>query len=345
MTFKVWTRFVAMTVLMLAPACAGEDASDATDSAEIQANGDTPPGLPPGTTLVDLPSFGEEPRVEQIPNEVGHLQAWTLGKGSPVIVIVNGGPGLSSAYVTGLHHGIAEKVPNARVIRYDQRGMGASTKTTSAQNTVLGYVEDIEAIRKHFGVEKLHLVGQSFGGWVAGAYASMHPERVSSFVSVDGVPPEPSTSEANTKADEVWAERQKALVAKGDILEATEEDSEDVKSNKSIGLYFADPHRIPFESTAPTTQSSESMYVEYDRDWRDHGDPLVANVSKLRMPTLVIGADKSVFAPYFHEGTMNALRAAKPKLVVLRNAGHQPWFEQPAVLFSAIEDFYAPLID
>lgn len=335
-------RVVGLTAgLVLASACANEDAIVGEESSDVVAS-ETPPGLPPGTVVVPLPVFGEEPRVEKIPNAVGHLQAWTLGKGSTAIVIINGGAGLSSTYVTRLHHGIAEKVPGARVVRYDQRGMGQSSKTTTAQNTVRGHVDDVEAIRKYLGVEKLHLVGQSFGGFVGGAYASMHPERVASFVSIDGVPPLPADHKFNKQADEVYEARLNELIAKGILLEAGDNDSPDVAANKSAGLYFADPHRIPIEDTSPSTESNETVYNDIDADWRANGAPMVADARKLRLPVLVIAGDKSPFGSNFPDGNMEVLREAKPKLLMLANAGHEPWAEKPTEVFGAIETFYAP---
>ena len=66
-----------------------------------------------------------------------------------------------------------------RVILFEQRGAGRSTPHASlVDNTTWHLVEDIETIRKHFGVEQWLVFGGSWGSTLSLAYAETHPERV-----------------------------------------------------------------------------------------------------------------------------------------------------------------------
>ncbi len=49
-----------------------------------------------------------------------------------------------------------------------------------------GLCDDIERVRQHFAVDKLHLVGQSMGSWLALVYHARYPQRVSSLVLTSG---------------------------------------------------------------------------------------------------------------------------------------------------------------
>jgi len=70
-----------------------------------------------------------------------------------------------------------------RVILFEQRGAGRSTPHASlGDNTTWHLVEDIETIRKHFGVEQWFVFGGSWGSTLALAYAETHPERVLGLV-------------------------------------------------------------------------------------------------------------------------------------------------------------------
>jgi proline iminopeptidase len=86
-----------------------------------------------------------------------------------------------------------------RFYYYDQRGCGESTRpfdtfaskntyeNMTALNKALGIgaqVADIERIRRILGVEKVTLIGHSFGGFIAALYAAEFPERVENLILV-----------------------------------------------------------------------------------------------------------------------------------------------------------------
>lgn len=65
-----------------------------------------------------------------------------------------------------------------RVVLFDQRGCGKSTPSGElAGNTTQALIADIEAIRKHLGIEKWLVTGGSWGSFLGLAYAQAHPER------------------------------------------------------------------------------------------------------------------------------------------------------------------------
>lgn len=70
-----------------------------------------------------------------------------------------------------------------RIVLFDQRGCGQSTPAGAIEaNTTPHLVEDIEALRKHLGVERWLLFGGSWGSALALAYAQKHPERVAGMI-------------------------------------------------------------------------------------------------------------------------------------------------------------------
>jgi pimeloyl-ACP methyl ester carboxylesterase len=62
-------------------------------------------------------------------------------------------------------------------VSLDLLGFGASGQPPIRYD-VPTEVAFVEAVRSHMGLEQLYIVGHSFGGWVAAAYAIAHPERV-----------------------------------------------------------------------------------------------------------------------------------------------------------------------
>ncbi len=70
-----------------------------------------------------------------------------------------------------------------RIVLFDQRGCGKSIPHASLQdNTTWHLVSDIEALRRHLGIERWQVFGGSWGSTLALAYAETHPERVTELV-------------------------------------------------------------------------------------------------------------------------------------------------------------------
>ncbi|MEM1323670.1 MAG: alpha/beta hydrolase [Bacteroidota bacterium] len=110
----------------------------------------------------------------------GELFYRIFGEGPP-LVILNGGPGLAS---DGYEH-IAEELSAIRkVILFDQRGTGKSkVKLINEQSiTIHNMVNDLERLRKHLKIEKWDVLGQSFGGLYAMAYASRHHQYINKMI-------------------------------------------------------------------------------------------------------------------------------------------------------------------
>jgi proline iminopeptidase len=120
--------------------------------------------------------------------DIGYESFGTQGGALPVIA-VNGGPGLSHAYM--LMNNMWQQVALHRlVVFYDQRGTGASHHVRKdASQDMDAQVADLEAVRAHLGLEKVALVGDSYGGLLAMAYATAHPQHVAKMILSDSAAP------------------------------------------------------------------------------------------------------------------------------------------------------------
>jgi len=77
-----------------------------------------------------------------------------------------------------------------KLIFYDQRGNGKSTmeKIDNTTFTVELMIEDLEELRKEFGIDKLNIIGHSWGGLLAMYYAVKYPDNVKRLILVDAAP-------------------------------------------------------------------------------------------------------------------------------------------------------------
>ena len=104
------------------------------------------------------------------------------------IVLVNGGPGYDSQQIFRAFKRLAS--PTRRVIAYDQRGIGRTPPPSSVPHdySLDAFVADLEALRIRLGVQRIDLLGHSFGALVASAYTAAHPNRVRSLILHSGLP-------------------------------------------------------------------------------------------------------------------------------------------------------------
>lgn len=117
---------------------------------------------------------------EQIVNGV-RLWYRVAGKAKGVpVVFLHGGPGQGSqtfARFAGPH---LER--SRRMVYLDQRGSGRSEKHWAKQYSVALMVDDLEQLRRSWGVDRIALIGHSFGTLLALEYAARYPQHVSHLV-------------------------------------------------------------------------------------------------------------------------------------------------------------------
>jgi proline-specific peptidase len=96
------------------------------------------------------------------------------GPGIPLLTL-HGGPGAGHDYLESL----AELAAYRPVVFYDQLGCGRSDKPDDRSLWQLGrFVTEINAVREALGLERVHLFGQSWGGWLAIEYLLGQPRGV-----------------------------------------------------------------------------------------------------------------------------------------------------------------------
>ncbi|PYO77283.1 MAG: alpha/beta fold hydrolase, partial [Gemmatimonadetes bacterium] len=107
-----------------------------------------------------------------------------VGDGPPVVVL-HGGPGAHHDYLLPQYDRLAER---RALLYYDQRGGGRSPVS---RDVVVGWrehVADLEALRDHWRLDRLTLLGYSWGGLLAVLYALEHPDRIARLALVSAAP-------------------------------------------------------------------------------------------------------------------------------------------------------------
>lgn len=114
-----------------------------------------------------------------LPTEDGkaRLYVWEVGRGTPVIV-VHGGFGAEHSYLYDALRGLTE---GYRLVFYDQRG---SLRSPCAREniTFANHVGDLDQLRRELGLERVSIFGHSMGTILCLQFLSDHPENVENLV-------------------------------------------------------------------------------------------------------------------------------------------------------------------
>lgn len=272
--------------------------------------------------------------------EGAQLFCRAIGAGNPLIVI-HGGPGMSQDYLLPQ---MAKLADTNFVIFYDQRSCGRSTGEITPESMQMNvFLDDIEAIRSHFGFKKVSILGHSWGGFIAMQYAIAHPESVDKLILSNSVP---ATSDGFSQFIKEWFHRTASIqneLAELHSLKAFQEGDPDCKQ-RYFRLMFHTYCFLPEKADLLQLGMAPQAYVNGEKvneamrqnvlmkvfDLRD-------SLKKLRMKTLVIHGD---FDPVPAE-TAKTIHENIPgsQYVLMKNCGHFPYVEDPDVYFTVLNGF------
>ncbi|KHK89790.1 alpha/beta fold hydrolase [Novosphingobium malaysiense] len=122
-----------------------------------------------------------------------------VGTGKPVLLIHGSGPGVSAYANWRLV--IPKLSEHYRVLAPDMVGFGFTDRPEGIEYSMNGWVDHALGVLDALKLDKVHLVGNSFGGALALALTTRHPDRVSrlALMGATGVP-----FELTPALDAVW---------------------------------------------------------------------------------------------------------------------------------------------
>jgi pimeloyl-ACP methyl ester carboxylesterase len=212
---------------------------------------------------------------------------------------------------------------NYRVIRWDRRGYGRSSKPQASFINC----DDLFAVMKGLKIERAAIVGCSSGGLLAMEFAVAHPEMVSSLVLVGpivsgfgfsehflkrgdrGIPSRNAPVEEEIR---YWCERDPWILAP-----ASKAARERMKS---------------LLSTNPQNISGAAGFS------RPPGPPVRDSLSEIKVPTLIIAGESDMPDVHAHTGVIQA-GIEGSKRVVLNHSGHLCHMEVPEVFNEVVLRF------
>jgi len=256
------------------------------------------------------------------------------GPGAP-LVLVNGGPGFDHTYMT--FSDVWDRMARTRrVVFYDQRGNGKSSLLKEGQPCGLAeQIADLEALRAHLGFEKMDLLGGSWGGYLAMAYAARHPDRIVHLVLVDSAAPKIQDTVflfKNIFPETVEKEDGFAFGAELGDAKAIDADMQIY-----LGMIVFSPEmreKLLARSSAMVYRQAVNKAVWADLQRFD----LNPELPRFRFPTLVVtGRYDFNVAPSVAWAIHKAI--PKSEFAVFEKSGHLPFYEEPDAFLARLEAF------
>ncbi|HEY4679096.1 MAG TPA: alpha/beta hydrolase [Candidatus Angelobacter sp.] len=256
------------------------------------------------------------------------------------IIAVNGGPGLSHSYM--MQNDLWERIGRNRlVVLYDQRGTGGSKRIqngasqTGVSQSMDSQVADLDAVRQALGLTKFALLGDSYGGLVAMAYAAAHPEHVAKLILSDS--PGPSWQSIVHLLPDVFPDIEEENKQEAQKLgPETEAAARASLRNHFRMIFYSTQKRDAYMSHMGDLGYEPAVGEAVAKATADLD--LTSKLAGFKFPTLVIDGryDMNV-APLTAWRLAHAIPGAK--VVFFEQSGHLPSYEEPEKYIEVLEKF------
>jgi len=253
----------------------------------------------------------------------------STGAGTP-IVLLSGGPGFNVDYMLP----VGDFLPaDYQRIFLEQRGTGRSLAASLSPEsmTLQTVVEDLEALRQHLKQDRLLLLGHSWGGMLAMAYAVAHPERVDRLILIGSGGPTlefaqrfSDNIDTRLRPEDIEARSYWQAAVKNGV----DRDKAALEETRAIvpGYFFDRKKALAFAAGLKDGELHSDANRMLFTDLAKRYD-LRAGLKKLDRPVLIVqghqdpGGDK----------TAEDIHALIPgsTLSYINKSGHFPWLEQP----------------
>jgi len=260
--------------------------------------------------------------------------------GKAPLLLLHGGPGGAHDYMESMGE-LARG--GRRVIMYDQLGCGKSPVPSNPDMwTVELFVEEVDVVRQALGLERLHILGQSWGGMLGMEYALTQPEGVESLIICD-----------SPGRMDLWVEEANRLRAdlpsdvQETLLKHEQAGTTDDPAYEEACLVFYNRHvcRVPWSDSVSRSfaQMPNEVYMTMNgpsefhcigslRTW-----DITDRLSEIDVPTLLVSGAHDEATPLI-VGTIHE-RIPGARWELFADSSHMPHVEEPERFLETVEAF------
>jgi pimeloyl-ACP methyl ester carboxylesterase len=244
--------------------------------------------------------------------------------GAPAMVLLHGLTGHAHIW----DHMAPALAERWHVLAPDQRGHGdtSHTETYSTQD----FIDDLEALRSRWGIERFVLMGLSMGGHNAMAYAWAHPERVSRLIVID-IPPRLLPNRWPNR------EEQRRIAIEGHKPFAS---FEEAFANARLGNTTAPDENLAYRTRWNLREGDGGLVLTWDPRVQVRWEPedLTSKLPSIKMPALLVRAGKTELFTHEQAAEM-AASFGDGELAEVAESGHSIPTDAPDLLLPVIVDW------
>jgi proline iminopeptidase len=278
----------------------------------------------------------------KIPVDGYEIVAYSYGSGKNVLFLLNGGPGLPCDYLRDPHIPLSKK--GYRVVAFDQLGCGKSDRPNDSKLwNITRYVNEVETVRKYLEIEKIHLIGSSWGGWLSIEYALTFPESIQSLILLNTCGSLPHLSNELNRLREALGSETVAMMLHHEAIGNF--DHPEYLAAITILNYrhvcrlkkwpvslLASVNDWNMEPYMEMQGPNEFLYIGNLKNW-----DRLCDMHKLKMPCLIVTGTHDEIGPACAIKMNHVLPDSE--VVVFPNSSHVPFYEEPIPYFAELQKF------
>jgi proline iminopeptidase len=251
----------------------------------------------------------------------------------PTLLVLHGGPGFDHS---GFKPAFSAVARFAQVVYYDHRGHGRSDSSQPSEWNLAQWADDVRGLSEALGIERPYVYGLSFGGIVAQAYLTRHPDHAAGVI-IDSSGPRMRLDLSYEVFERLGGARART-VAERFWTPPTTTEAWDEYLQVCLPLYQRtpqDPQGVRRVALRP------ELYEHFfGADGEGRRFDLRAALGNVRCPVLVLsGADDPITPPALVAEVAAAMPNGVAQLETFAGAGHAVYREQPQRVFALLERF------
>jgi proline iminopeptidase len=275
--------------------------------------------------------------------EVAGGKVWyrVVGEGTATpAILLHGGPGAPSYYLKPLL-ALGDERP---VVIYDQLGAGRSDHVTDTTLfTIDRFVDELETLRAHLGIERFHLYGNSWGSILAVEYYLRHPEGVESLVLSGPALSIPMWLHAADSLVATLPESSRMAIERNEAAGTFDAPEYQAAMMEFYGMYLA--RRQPWSADIDSTFAQLGLPV-YNYMWGPseftatgtlQQYDVTGRLGEIRVPTLFVVGEHDEATPAAARHYQSLVPGAE--IAVIPGAAHLSMQDEPELELQAIREF------
>jgi proline iminopeptidase len=262
------------------------------------------------------------------------------GAGPDMVLIPNG---------IYLETDLAPLASGRTLVFYDVRNRGRSECATDPvvlERGILNDVDDLDDVRRHFGTERVAVIGHSYVGFTVAVCARAYPQTVSRIVQIGAIGPDPG-KQYPPELSNVDATLSDALTKLGDLERERQSLSPEQWCRRFWSIirviYVTDPanaHKTDGWSRCDSENERNFMglFTQFIMPSIGRLNLTARDFADVSTPALVVHGTKDRSGAY-GGGVDWARTLPNARLLTVPDACHGPWIEAPDLVFGSIDTF------